>query len=218
MIISLITDRTQNDVEIAKAEIKAVQEGASPSPAYMKGLKGGYTATDLNRVESAVAQISDAFTKACYPVSVETKTNWTPGDIFDTSHLARYLSNVQVLRDMLTVLDTTPYVPDHYSPYPKANDIEKILTDIGRCVDGMSRILRRSGHWSSVAGVNLWASEMRYYLTTETEAVIKLENGSPLDVYELDEAQISDSAGGGDQYLIVQSGVTKTLEVDAWNL
>lgn len=179
-----------------------------------------YDADALNRVGSAVEYLSAIFSEYGYICETSPKTDWTEEDEPILEQMDVYLRNVETLRHLISLLPATPNLPEsmRWLTYIGANDIEKILTDIGRCVDGMSRVLRRSGHWSSVAGVNLWISEMRYYLTTEIEAVIKFENGIPLDVYELDEAQISDSAGGGDQYLIVQSGVTKTLEVDAWNL
>lgn len=125
MALNLITDRTQADVNYAAQLNRLGLAGMSAAQlaAWRAGLKGSYNATDLNRVEGAVAYLADLlqampdslktyaegldvawggiFTPPYDPagLSLTTKTDWSIPDIPANSDMARYLANVAALVD-----------------------------------------------------------------------------------------------------------------------
>lgn len=84
--------------------------------------KGGYNYADLNRVERAVAEISNI-----YDLGLVTKTDWAAWDMPTQGDLERYISNIELIREY--------WVPDAMTPsnmakltYVGANNIEKVLS------------------------------------------------------------------------------------------
>lgn len=121
--LNLITNRTQADVDRAlylssKGYEKMTEAEKSE---WDSGLKGVYNASDLNRVESAVAYIAEAlvelqnylksyakennvywgeFFRLPYDAEayvVETKTDWAKQDVPSSEDMSRYLANVVLL-------------------------------------------------------------------------------------------------------------------------
>mgnify|MGYP000272041080 CR=1 FL=1 len=64
---------------------------------------------------------------------------WYDRDIPTESSMERYLQNVSGMRDAITVLKSTPEVPESMCQltYDKANDIEQILLDVEKQIDVM---------------------------------------------------------------------------------
>lgn len=113
---------------------------------------GCYNETDLNRVESAAAYLTEQFNSLpgaladymsslgvapdsifevpySYPIQLTMKTDWAISDIPSSSAMTRYISNVTTLRNMITLPDETPPLPesmDHLT-YAGANNIERVL-------------------------------------------------------------------------------------------
>ena len=89
--------------------------------------KGAYNYSDLNRVELAVAEVSEEL-----GLNLVTKTDWTAWDIPKRADMKRFLGNIEKIRTMGIPLATTPKTPVGMSKltYGGANDIEKILLDI----------------------------------------------------------------------------------------
>lgn len=87
--------------------------------------KGAYNYSDFNRVERAVAEISD---RAGF--GLVTKTNWTMWDIPTEAEMTRYLGNVATIRQQLANRATVPEAPTTMNnfTYEKANNIELILS------------------------------------------------------------------------------------------
>ena len=85
--------------------------------------KGAYNHSDLNRVERAVAEISDIEN-----LGLVTKTTWRMWDVPTESEMNRYLGNIGVLRDRYSI-DIS--LPDTMSglTYETANNIEKIILE-----------------------------------------------------------------------------------------
>lgn len=86
--------------------------------------KGAYNYSDLNRVERAVAEISDLA-----GLSLETKTDWGMWDIPRISDMRRYLGNIAAVRQLIPSNVTVPIAPttmDNFT-YNEANDIELII-------------------------------------------------------------------------------------------
>lgn len=101
---------------------------------------GAYGKTDLNRVASAMAYLSQRFASAGYSVPVSSPTDWANGDIPTKGDLDTYLDDLRRIRAALAVMDTTPAAPESmdYLTWAKANDIEKILVDVD---DALGRLL-----------------------------------------------------------------------------
>lgn len=89
--------------------------------------KGAYNYSDLNRVETAVAELSNE-----YGLGLITKTDWRAWDIPKEDSLARYLSNIRAIRRFYPDQDNAPILPETMSglTYEAANNIEKILVGV----------------------------------------------------------------------------------------
>lgn len=83
--------------------------------------KGAYNYSDLNRVERAVAEISDII-----GLGLVTKTDWTMWDIPTDLDMDRYLGNIEVLRNLYGSEFSLPDSMANLS-YETANNIEKII-------------------------------------------------------------------------------------------
>ena len=89
--------------------------------------KGAYNYSDLNRVERAVAELSDAFNLGLY-----TRTDWGMWDIPTASQMNRYLGNIATLRNLLPTDADVPSAPTTMNnlTYTDANNIELILSAV----------------------------------------------------------------------------------------
>ena len=87
--------------------------------------KGAYNYSDLNRVERAVAEISDLA-----GLSLTTKTDWKMWDIPKASDMSRYLSNIASIRALIGDNATVPIAPASMNnlTFSEANNIELILS------------------------------------------------------------------------------------------
>ena len=89
---------------------------------------GAYNVSDLNRVESAVAELAPKF-----GLTLTTKTDWSYSSVPTRSSMSRYLSNVVKLRNAALTIDETlvfPTLPSDiiYLTWEGANNIEKTLS------------------------------------------------------------------------------------------
>ena len=76
---------------------------------------------------------------------------WQEGDVLYRSQWTTYLDNVQKLRDAYYTLAETGALPapEDKLGYQGANNIEKVLADIGLLLDGMKSIYRRAGTFTA---------------------------------------------------------------------
>ena len=127
-MVEMITDRTLEDVLLGTA-------------------KGVYGATDLNRVGEAIIYVADRLRATGNSVTVSPKTDWRREDIPTPAQMSHYLEQIQKVRDVLEVYQTTPVVPADMEglTHTEANDIEKILVDVGRIVTNMIAAYYYSG-------------------------------------------------------------------------
>lgn len=86
--------------------------------------KGAYNYSDLNRVERAVAEISD---KA--GLNLVTKTDWGMWDVPTASDMARFLGNITAVRGTISNTANVPIVPATMNnlTFDAANNIESII-------------------------------------------------------------------------------------------
>ena len=137
--LQLITDRTQADVDrgsyLASLWVAGVFTGTDDDLAeWNSDLKGFYNASDLNRVGNAMLYVYNRFAESGYSVQIAPKIDWTVDDIPRQSDMERYLADLTALRGVLSVLPTTPEVPEDMDglTHQEANNIEQILLDIDR--------------------------------------------------------------------------------------
>lgn len=149
-IESLITDRTQEDVERAEYLNGLWVYDEATGGLYWSGtteelaewssdLKGAYNASDLNRVGSAVEYVAGRFADYGYFVDVSPRKDWAMGDIPREADMVKYLSEVEQLRSLVSVLPTTPETPGDMEclSYMEANNIEQILVDVDKVLETM---------------------------------------------------------------------------------
>lgn len=149
--LHLITDRTQFDVDrvnalAAKGWAKMTENERAE---WSAGLKGAYNATDLNRVQSAVRHIRDRFDELGYSVNLSEQRTWTQQDAPSMADLRKYLDDIKAIRNVFTLLRTTPAVPDSMArlTYIKANAIEQILHDVDMLLSNMIASFVYSGEF-----------------------------------------------------------------------
>lgn len=111
---TLITDRTQFDID------------HDTDRAYNCYL-------DLNRIEEACMYLAE-----CLGITIETKV-WTMEDFRTETQMQRIRQNIQALRDAYYVKSTTPATPTKitFRSIYQANDIERILKDLGEMYESM---------------------------------------------------------------------------------
>lgn len=86
--------------------------------------RGAYNYSDLNRVERAVAEISESKS-----LGLVTKTDWGAWDIPTSSDMDRFLSNIKSIRGIIPDASGVPLAPTTMNniTYVEANNIELIL-------------------------------------------------------------------------------------------
>ena len=127
-MLYLITDRTAEDAQLGTK-------------------KGTYGATDLNRVGEAIIHVADRLKAAGNDIEVSPKIDWTREDIPTPDQMVHYLEQIQKVRDVLEVYQTTPTVPADMEglTHGEANDLEKILLDVDELITKMIAAYYYSG-------------------------------------------------------------------------
>lgn len=128
MIETLITDRTQADVEQRTA-------------------KAYYNASDLNRVGQAMLYVAARIVAMGSACVVNPKTDWAMHDIPTETQMAAYLSDLATIRAAYAALPNTPVVPGsmEHLTYDAANDMERILQDVDMLLTNAAAVWRYSG-------------------------------------------------------------------------
>lgn len=131
---NLITDRTEQDVDrVNVLAAKAWQDMTEEERAeWLSPMKGAYNYTDLNRVEEAVAYVAGRLDEFGYLPYRPVTRNWYAEDVPTEGNLARYFSNVAMLRQAVAVWATTPVAPGSIDGFGanEANALEQILIDV----------------------------------------------------------------------------------------
>ena len=98
--------------------------------------KGAYNYSDLNRVETAIAELADMGA-----LSLPVKTDWTAWDIPKRSDTARILGNIGTLRRAFPLPPSATETPVSMEKmtYAIANDIEKVLEELAVAVNDAFR-------------------------------------------------------------------------------
>lgn len=151
---TLITDRTQADVDRVKAIAKKIENGTASESEIAEfngaAMKGAYNYTDLNRVTAAMEYLKSnlegygyavpGYQRIEVPHPSENKYDpylWYEVDWPTETTMITYLGNIAAIRSVLAVLTTTPVVPVDMVGFmaEEANNIETILIDVSRQLD-----------------------------------------------------------------------------------
>lgn len=109
-----------------------------------------YEYTDLNRVESAVAELASMFQELGIAPNMEIKTDWDFPQNFSVeswpvqSQMVRYLSNVERIKALFPNSVRLPTSMDSLT-WTGANNIEKILQIAFDRISGIKKTYRYSG-------------------------------------------------------------------------
>ena len=149
IIDTLVTDRTQADVERVKelaAKGFAVMT-ADEQAEWLAGMKGAYNAADINRVGTALNYLRDRLTGVCgRDITWKAKTDWAMTDVITAPQAAVYRKQIQDVRDALTYPGGTPAVPEiDRMTYTGASDIERILALCETLIDNIIKAFRYTG-------------------------------------------------------------------------
>lgn len=126
-MLDFITDRTRANVDRCKElSEKGWNNLTDSEKAEWAGeaAKGAYNYSDLNRVETAVAELATYF-----GLSLTTKTDWGMWDNPTQSQMDRYLANVLAVKNKCPSSIPFPALPDRMNSlsYESANNIEITL-------------------------------------------------------------------------------------------
>lgn len=146
-MLSLITDRTQADVDGVIAALSRIEAGRG-TPAdvlLLSDNKGSYNYTDLNRVAGAVLYVAEELEANGYSVTVTAKQGWAETDIPTQADIDQYLADIAEIRSALPVPANIPKAPTMPLDYRKANDIESILILVDQLVQNIAKSWFYSG-------------------------------------------------------------------------
>ena len=139
---TLITDRTQSDVDDARRLI----ETGGPIPQNHRGF---YNASDRNRVGSAAAALAAALAGYGYHTGpVAGKSDWAPDTDVTPVNSANCLADIKSLKDSFYGATPLPDTMD-YIDHNTANNIEKLLFEVAGHIGLMERAFARCGAFSS---------------------------------------------------------------------
>lgn len=156
IIDSLITDRTQADVdcvrELAAKGFAAMT--AAEQAEWLAGMKGAYNASDLNRVGTALNYLAGRLASLCgKDIQRAAKTDWGLTDVITASQASVYRQQIQDVRNALTYPAGTPAAPEiDRLTYTDANDIERILALCETLIDNVIKAFRYTGAAECAAG------------------------------------------------------------------
>lgn len=156
IIDTLVTDRTQADVERVKALAAKGFAGmtADEQAEWLAGMKGAYNASDLNRVGTALNYLAARLSSICgRSIAWTAKTDWAVTDIITASQAAEYRRQIQDIRDALAYPAGTPDAPQMKRlTYAGANDIERILVLCEELIVNAAKSFRHTGAAECAAG------------------------------------------------------------------
>lgn len=147
-MLELITDRSESDA-LRWKELKSKGYAAMTEDERREWerSKGAYNYTDLNRVEEAVAYVSQRLAELGYATEQLVTRTWAVDEVPTVADMTRYLNNVKAIREALAVYSTTPPAPESMKKltFQGANDIERILLDVEMLAENMAFTFAYSG-------------------------------------------------------------------------
>lgn len=145
VIDTLITDRTQADVDALRALYARPTAAwtAEERDGFLRGdHKGAYNVSDMNRVLDAMDELEAALTQCGLMVAQRPELDrFAAGSLPTEGEFTRYLEQVAAFRAALPLPAETPDVPGGVRglTVQQANDIEEILAALARRLEQIGR-------------------------------------------------------------------------------
>lgn len=134
-LITPITDRTQADVNYARA----YPYSSTPN-------KGAINHTDLNRIESNCEYLASQLNHYGYSVNITVKTNWTMMDFPYQSKIDRIRNNINAIINAYHNLQGRPDIRYWDSlDWNDANSLEQNILNIDIMLQRMAAFFKYSG-------------------------------------------------------------------------
>ena len=155
--IEMITDRTMSDVELVKSLVKKGLKRMTDDErrSFLSGMKGAYSYTDFNRVESVVKYLSDRLVKVPVEIdnlrkelnialdsafsvpydpseyeNINVKTDWEVSNILTETDRVRYIGNIKhIVLSLSDLPESLPMSLDGLT-HSGANAIEQSLVNL----------------------------------------------------------------------------------------
>lgn len=143
----MIFNRTLSDVtaaiEIRDSKVKKFAELTQDDINKLE--RGLVTHNTLNRIEEKQTELRTLLRQAGYYMGELVTKQWTVSDIFRKDDFERIIKNTDALRKAFFTYTDTPNTPNAKYHYENFNDLEKILDDLERMIDGMKNLYRICG-------------------------------------------------------------------------
>jgi len=139
--LALVTDRTEADTDqLAALNCLKWDDMTAEEQGVWYEAKGGYTATDLNRVGRAANYLYSIVTEMGYAADgyIQLRTDWVRTNVPTDEALSEYIGSINVLADVFVQLPALLSLPNDISTgmsVQEANDIEKLLIVMGEWVE-----------------------------------------------------------------------------------
>ena len=135
--IEPVYDRTHEDVEFATRKIAEwVSAVITGQPLIVYDLKGCLNVTDINRIETDIAYLSERLGGYYYRSGATSKV-WDKSGIPDSTDTNRIINNVKSMIKVFCQKSTAPPVPNNLLGYEEVNAIEKNLALIKELIEYM---------------------------------------------------------------------------------
>lgn len=135
-----VFDRSEEDVEYAKAYNK------SPSESAASEYKGTLNASDLNRIENNCEYLSELLHSSGYMSHVTVKTDWSMADFPTLAEFTRIRTNItELMRAYAQAEDMPDMRTDSRTDYVEINNMEFDLYMINEMIANMKAIYIYSG-------------------------------------------------------------------------
>ena len=142
--INPIYDRTQADVDYAKAQIEYFKQYGGITDGV--AMKGCLNDVDLNRIENNCDYIGDLLASLCYYNHIDRYDgSWSLTSVPDTSHINRIIGNVKKMQDNYFKPSASPTLPTTLTHYEDVNSLEKCLYLLKVMIDNMTSSFKQCG-------------------------------------------------------------------------
>lgn len=143
----MVTDRTQQDVDDAKAiREEKIKQFIPLTQAEIETIERGMlTVNVLNRIEAKQADVKERLNECGYWNTDITNRSWLDEYWLFAEDWQRLLSNTETLKQAFYGYDDTPDTPDAELNFGNLNAIEKILVDTEDVISDMQEQYRRCG-------------------------------------------------------------------------
>lgn len=143
----MITDRTAQEVELAKLYRKMLIAGQTPPTGFLNTMRRGFfELTTLNRIRRAQVTLATRLNKYIYSVHIDTNdSSWDYSDILENGDYYKIINNTKKLESAFFSYPTSPKCPENILNWDRMNKFEKLLEDMSNAVTDMENNFRYCG-------------------------------------------------------------------------